>query len=83
LRIGYVSPDFREHAVGRFLLPLLAHHDKNRVESFGYAQVSAPDAMTQRLRASADHWRNIVGLSDTQVADLITDRKFDLARGCG
>src|ERR1019366_500696 len=51
LRIGYVSPDLREHPVGRFLLPLLAHHDRTQVEVFAYAQVPAPDALTQRLRS--------------------------------
>ena len=28
LRIGYLSPDFRRHPVGRFLLPLLESHDR-------------------------------------------------------
>ena len=78
LRIGYVSPDFREHAVGRFLLPLLAHHDKSRFEVFAYAQVAAPDAMTQRLRSCTDGWRSMVGLSDTQAADMIRQDHIDI-----
>jgi predicted O-linked N-acetylglucosamine transferase (SPINDLY family) len=78
LRIGYVSPDFREHPVGRFLLPLLAHHDKNQVEVFGYSQVRAPDAMTQRLRLLADGWRNISGLSDAAAVDLIRQDQIDI-----
>ena len=32
LRIGYVSPDFRRHPVGRFLLPLLESHDRGSFE---------------------------------------------------
>ena len=78
LRIGYVSPDFREHPVGRFLLPLLAHHDRNCVEVFAYAQVAVPDAMTQRMRACTDGWRSIVGLSDARVADLIRQDRIDI-----
>ncbi|MGA2500518.1 MAG: tetratricopeptide repeat protein [Tepidisphaeraceae bacterium] len=78
LRIGYVSPDFRGHVVGQFLLPLLAHHDKNQVEVFAYAQVAVPDAMTQRLHACTDHWRGIVGLADAQVADLIRQDRIDI-----
>jgi predicted O-linked N-acetylglucosamine transferase (SPINDLY family) len=78
LRIGYVSPDFRQHAVGRFLLPLLAHHDKTQVEVFAYAQVAAPDALTQRLHAHVDGWRNTLGLSDTQAADLIRQDGIDI-----
>jgi len=33
LRIGYVSPDFTAHPVGRFMLPLLANHDRQQVET--------------------------------------------------
>src|SRR5581483_6955439 len=34
LRIGYVSSDFRNHSVGRFMLPLLANHDREQFELF-------------------------------------------------
>ena len=78
LRIGYVSPDFRNHVVGRFLLPLWEQHDHRNFEIFGYAQVPAPDAITQRLRACADGWRNIVGRSDGEVAELIRQDRIDL-----
>ncbi len=78
LRIGYVSPDFREHPVGRFLLPVLTHHDKNQFEVFAYSQVLVPDAMTFRLRSYADGWRSTVGLSDAQVADLIRQDRIDI-----
>ncbi len=78
LRIGYVSPDFREHPVGRFLRPLLEHHDHWNFEIVCYAQVLVPDAITQRLRSYADGWRGIVGLSDTQAADLIRRDRLDI-----
>ncbi len=78
LRIGYVSPDFRQHPVGRFLLPLLANHDKSRVEIFAYAHVPVPDAMTQRLRSHTDGWRSIVGISDAQAAELIRQDRIDI-----
>ncbi len=78
LRIGYVSPDLREHPVGRFLLPLLANHDKSRFDLSAYAQVPAPDELTRRLRSYTDGWRSIVGLSDAQVADLIRQDRIDI-----
>ena len=52
LRIGYVSPDFRDHVVARFMLTLLEHHDHANFEIFCYADVARPDEMTARLRAS-------------------------------
>lgn len=78
LRIGYVSPDFKEHPVGRFLVPLLAHHDKGRFEIFAYAQVRVPDGITSQLRSYADCWRNIVGVSDAEVANLIREDGVDI-----
>ena len=71
LRVGYVSADFRQHAVAWFAEPLLAAHDRSCIEVFCYAAVTAPDAVTARFRALAEHWRNINSLDDAAVADLI------------
>ena len=78
LRIGYVSPDFVRHPVGRFLEPLLACHDHHAFEIFAYAQVPAPDEMTARLRSYTDAWRSTVGLSHAQVAEMIQADRIDI-----
>ena len=36
LRIGYLSPDLRYHAVAQFVEPLLRHHDREQFEIFCY-----------------------------------------------
>jgi len=78
LRIGYVSPDFRECVVAPSLLPLLREHDHRQMEIFCYANVLRPDARTEQLRRYADVWRSIVGLSDSQTADLIRQDRIDV-----
>jgi len=78
LRIGYVSPDFRNHVVGRFLLPLVEQHDHREFEIFGYADVPVADGVTQRLRACADAWRSIVGRTDREVAEMIRADGIDV-----
>ncbi len=78
LRVGYVSPDFRHHAVAFFAEPLLAAHDPAQVELFCYSQVAVEDAVTARFRARADHWRSIVGLSDAGLAELIRGDRIDV-----
>ena len=78
LRIGYVSADFRTHSVAYFLEPLLAHHDRQAVELFCYAQGRQADATTGRLRALADHWIPIEGLADAEVAARIRADGIDL-----
>ena len=78
LRVGYVSPDFRQHAVALFAEPLLAAHDRSAVELHCYAEVPAPDAVTERFRALADHWHNTVGLSDAELAEQIRRDRIDV-----
>jgi predicted O-linked N-acetylglucosamine transferase (SPINDLY family) len=78
LRIGYVSPDFRDCVVAPSLLPLLRHHDHRQMEIFCYANVLKPDRLTEQLRRHADVWRSIVGLSDPQAADLIRQDGIDI-----
>ena len=51
LRIGYVSPDFRVHPVGRFMLPLLESHDHSNFEIFCYSSFERPGRDHRRCRA--------------------------------
>ena len=78
LRIGYVSPDLRNHPVGRFVLPLLAGHDRNAFEVFCYAQVPRPDNTSDKLQSQTSVWRGVVGLSDEQVAEMIRQDRIDI-----
>jgi predicted O-linked N-acetylglucosamine transferase (SPINDLY family) len=78
LRIGYLSPDFRRHAVAHFLTPLFAHHDRHQVEVFCYAEITAPDSTTAQLQARADGWRWTSGLDDPDVATQIRSDRIDL-----
>lgn len=78
LRIGYVSPDFRQHPVAQFLEPLFLAHSRDRVELFCYAEVLAPDERTQRLQALANAWRSTVGMSDEKLARRIHEDRIDI-----
>ena len=78
LRVGYVSGDFRQHPVGRFILPLLAHHDPAQVEVLCYANSTASDSVTEAIRARAGVWRNIVGVPAEDVARQIRADEVDI-----
>lgn len=71
LRVGYVSPDFRAHPVGSFVAGPIQHHDRTQVEVTCYSATRRPDAVTARLRAAADRWRDIVPMSDADLAAQI------------
>ena len=78
LRIGYVSPDFCDHVVGRNMLPLLRRHDRKSFEIFCYANVLRPDSLTAELRSGRDAWRDILAMPDDQVAAMIREDRIDI-----
>ena len=78
LRIGYVSADFRQHAVAHFIEPVLAAHDSKRFEIFCYYNYSAADAVTGRFEKLAHHWRVIANRSDEDVANMIRADGIDI-----
>jgi predicted O-linked N-acetylglucosamine transferase (SPINDLY family) len=78
LRIGYVSADFHHHACSFYLEHLLAAHDPARFEVACYAEVARPDEVTRRCQAHARLWRNTVGVSDDQLAELIRGDAIDI-----
>jgi predicted O-linked N-acetylglucosamine transferase (SPINDLY family) len=78
LRIGYVSPDFREHCQSFFTIPLLSNHDRKAFEIFCYADLRRPDAVTQRIRGYVDGWQSIVGMTDEEAARKIREDQIDI-----
>jgi len=78
LRVGYVSPDFRAHVVGRYILPLFEHHTREQFEVLCYSGVLLPDWMTERFRTLAGGWRNTVGVSDARLAEMIREDGVDI-----
>ncbi|MGB0748639.1 MAG: tetratricopeptide repeat protein [Magnetospiraceae bacterium] len=78
LRIGYVSPDFRDHAVFRFFEPVLDHHDRDTVAIYCYPTNSFEDACTRKARDLADAWRPIAQMSPDAAAALIREDQIDI-----
>ncbi|HEY3517103.1 MAG TPA: tetratricopeptide repeat protein [Gammaproteobacteria bacterium] len=78
LRVGYVSPDFREHPVARFMLPLLREHDRRRFEVVAYSDVTSPDPVTGMLRRHVDQWRDVARLGDDRLADVVRADGIDI-----
>ena len=78
LRVGYVSPDLRRHPVGAMFAPVLERHDPARLEAFCYYNYPRGDAMTERMRRAAHHWRDVAGLDDAAVADAVRADGIDI-----
>lgn len=82
LRVAYLSPDFREHAMRHFIEPLLANHRASNVEVVCYAQGPGADDHTRRLIAYGHSWNWVHGLSDAELAARITHDRIDLLVDC-
>lgn len=78
LRIGFVSADFRAHAVARFLLPLFESFDRNAFEFHCFSDVLHPDSMTRRLQSCVQGWQSITGMTDQTAADTIRSAHIDI-----
>lgn len=78
LRVGFVSPDFVNHAVAYFFEPLLAHRDRNEWEVFCYSDAAVPDRVTQRLSGLSDHWRDTSIVSDQNLDEIIRSDAIDV-----
>ena len=78
IQIGYISPDFRQHSVGFFFLPLILNHDRRLVEVFCYSEVKSQDYLTDKIRTLSDHWRPIMGRTDAAVAEQVRQDGIDI-----
>lgn len=79
LRIGYVSSDLREHAVGFLMSEVFELHDPLAVEVFAYyCGITTNDTTHQRFKASAHHWRDISSMPDEEAAALIVADGIDI-----
>jgi protein O-GlcNAc transferase len=78
LKVGYVSPNFRNQAIMSFVLPMIANHDSAAVEVYCYSDTRAADAWTAQLREHADQWRDSGGWTDLQLAERIRADRIDI-----
>ena len=74
IRIGYLSSDLREHAVGYLMSEVFGLHDRNQVEVFAYyCGPQSPDPMQANFKASCDHWVSISDLDDAAARRIAAD----------
>jgi protein O-GlcNAc transferase len=79
IRVGYVSPDFRLHAVGLLLQDLFRLHDRARFEIVAYSL--APDdrsAVRETIVSGVDRLHDVADLSDDAIAQRIADDGIDV-----
>lgn len=80
LRIGYLSPDFRHHPVGRIVQHLFKAHHRERVEIYAYSLSEAPatDSVRQAIKAGVDHFHELAYAANATVAQQIYADEIDV-----
>lgn len=77
LRIGYISPDFRQHAVANFMLPLFRDFDDENFSVYCYS-IGRSDAVTERLRRHHVLWRDVHSRPPRSVARMVAEDQIDI-----
>jgi predicted O-linked N-acetylglucosamine transferase (SPINDLY family) len=79
LRIGYLSSDFHDHATAFLASAYLSRHDRDRFSVFCYSFGPIEgSAYAQRIRESANAFRDIRGLGHATAAQTIRDDQIDM-----
>lgn len=78
LRVGFLSADIGDHVVGRFLDPLLRHHDPARMQLHLLSMQRRYEAKSEDLIALADGFISLEGLPVSQARALLKQQAYDL-----
>lgn len=78
IRIGFLGPDFREHASMRFFEPLASSYDRSKLEFRCYMTVARSSATTERIRSKVDAFANIAEVPAAKVDSLLRKDGVDI-----
>jgi predicted O-linked N-acetylglucosamine transferase (SPINDLY family) len=79
LRIGYISSDLRDHAIGYLMAELFEVHDRERVEVFAYyCGRPSSEGLNTRIKAAIEHWVDIREMRDDEAAARIAADGIDI-----
>ena len=79
IRLGYISSDFKEHAVSYLIAKVLEKHNRDEFKLFGYSISSSKlDKMGERTKKAFDVFREVEKFSDEEIALKIQKDKIDI-----
>lgn len=78
IKIGYMSPDFRQHVMFSFYYVLLSQYDKSRFHITCYQLKVTEDGYTNHLKELVDEWRNVSGVSTEVLAEQVESDEIDI-----
>lgn len=80
IRLAYVSADLRTHAVAFLIAGMIEQHDKDKFEIYGISLVADDSSpMRARLAQAFEHFIDVGGRSDEEIAELLYENEIDIA----
>ena len=79
IRVAYVSADFDEHPVTYLLAGVLERHDRNSFETYAFSLRAGSGYWRDRVTGAVDHFVDVAGREDIDVASLMRAFKIDIA----
>ena len=77
IHIGYISPDFREHAIANFLSPFFKDYDAENFSVTCYS-TGKKDSVTKKLKDFKVAWRDLIGKNFLEAAQIIYEDEVDI-----
>ena len=80
IKVAYLSPDFRIHAVSFLMAEALESHNHEIVETFGiYFGPDCDDLMHHRISSAFDHFYKVSSLNDLEICNLLISLGIHIA----
>jgi protein O-GlcNAc transferase len=80
IRIGYFSPDFREHPLAYLTAELYELHDRGHFEihAFSFGK-DTNDEMNLRIKAGVDYFHNVGSMSHKEITLFVRSLEIEIA----
>ncbi|MBR4383228.1 MAG: hypothetical protein IKP64_06685, partial [Selenomonadaceae bacterium] len=79
IKVGYISGDFRKHAMFAVTFGFVTCHDRSKFEIFCYSRNKTNDNYTELYRRGVEHFVDVTNLNAAQLAKKIHDDGIDIA----
>ncbi|MGE0076228.1 MAG: tetratricopeptide repeat protein [Bacteroidales bacterium] len=80
IRIGYLSPDFRSHALGMSVYKMFGCHNRDQFEVYVFSQYipNPNDPFHNEIKNTANRFFDLQGMDEYASAQLIYDNEIDI-----
>ncbi|WP_370090484.1 tetratricopeptide repeat protein [Ekhidna sp.] len=78
IKIGYYSPNFRQHPGGTLVRELFDYHDNSRFEIHAFSLVHTDDFINKEIRDSVDYYHDVSSFTSLEIANLINRTGIDI-----